>query len=133
MYRDEAGYFYHLDRASDAVDLGGGKWLYTVLSEERILRHCPDVRDCTVLAARGDDGKLVADVLLVLVADADTERDREGDVRAALGDVAAALPLRVVTIPDDELVIGATGKVRKFLMRQKLLASTGAASMEGSS
>ncbi|WP_349876607.1 hypothetical protein ABIH81_21025 [Micromonospora sp. HUAS YX12] len=26
---------------------------YTALSEERILRHCPDVRDCTVLAAAG--------------------------------------------------------------------------------
>ena len=37
MYRDEDGYFYHVDRASDAVDLGDGNWLYTALSEERIL------------------------------------------------------------------------------------------------
>ena len=66
MYRDEDGYFYHVDRASDAVDLGDGNWLYTVLSEERILRRCPDIRDCTVLAARGDDGRLVIDVLLLL-------------------------------------------------------------------
>ena len=64
MYRDEDGYFYHVDRASDAVDLGDGNWLYTALSEERILKRCPDVRDCTVLAARGDDGRLVIDVLL---------------------------------------------------------------------
>ena len=64
MYRDEDGYFYHVDRASDAVDLGDGNWLYTALSEERILTRCPDVRDCTVLAARGDDGRLVTEVLL---------------------------------------------------------------------
>ena len=64
MYRDEDGYFYHVDRASDAVDLGDGNWLYTALSEERILKRCPDVRDCTVLAARGDDGRLVTEVLL---------------------------------------------------------------------
>jgi 3-aminoavenalumate diazotase len=125
MYRDEDGYFYHVDRVSDAVDLGGGNWLYTALSEERILRRCPDVRDCTVLAARGDDGSLVAEVLLVLAPDADPALDRDSEVRAALGEVAAALPRRIVTIPDDEILVGPTGKVRKFLMRERLLASTG--------
>jgi acyl-coenzyme A synthetase/AMP-(fatty) acid ligase len=125
MYRDEDGYFYHLDRASDAVDLGDGNWLYTVLSEERILKRCPDVRDCTVLAARADDGTLIAEVLLTLAADADPALDRDGEVRAALGEMAAALPLRVVTVPEDDLVLGPTGKVRKFLMRQQLLASPG--------
>jgi acyl-CoA synthetase (AMP-forming)/AMP-acid ligase II len=128
MYRDEDGYFYHVDRVSDAVDLGGGNWLYTALSEERILKRCPDVRDCTVLAARGEDGTLVAEVLLLLAADADPALDsvgldREAEVRAALGEVVAGLPLRIVAIPDDDLVTGPTGKVRKFLMRQRLLAS----------
>jgi acyl-coenzyme A synthetase/AMP-(fatty) acid ligase len=126
MYRDERGYFYHVDRASDALDLGDGKWLYTALSEERILKRCADVRDCTVLAARGDDGTLVADVLLVLRADAVRDRDRDGDVRAALGDAAARLPLRIMTITDDDIVMGPTGKVRKFLMRERLLAAAGA-------
>jgi acyl-CoA synthetase (AMP-forming)/AMP-acid ligase II len=126
MYRDEAGNFYHVDRASDAVDLGDGNWLYTALSEERILKRCPDVRDCTVLAARGDDGTLVTEVLLVLAADADPALDRDGEVRAALGEVAAAALRRIVTIPDDEIVVGPTGKVRKFLMRERLLAAAGA-------
>jgi acyl-coenzyme A synthetase/AMP-(fatty) acid ligase len=126
MYRDEDGYFYHVDRASDALDLGDGNWLYTALSEERILKRCPDVRDCTVLAARGDDGGLVIDVLLALAPDADPASDRDGEVRAALGEVAAAVPRRIVTVPDDEIVVGPTGKVRKFLMRERLLASTGA-------
>lgn len=125
MYRDAEGYFYHVDRASDAVDLGDGNWLYTAQSEERILKRCSDVRDATVLAARGDDGKLVFDVLLLLAPDADPARDRDGEVRAALGEVAAAVPQRIVTIRDDEIVVGPTGKVRKFIMRQRLLASTG--------
>jgi acyl-CoA synthetase (AMP-forming)/AMP-acid ligase II len=124
MYRDEDGYFYHVDRASDAVDLGDGNWLYSALSEEHILKRCPDVRDCTVLAARGDDGTLVIDVLLALAPDADPARDRDDAVRAALGEVAAAVPRRIVTVPDDEIVVGPTGKVRKFLMREQLLAST---------
>lgn len=121
MYRDDKGYFYHVDRASDAVDLGDGNWLYTAQSEERVLKRCPDVRDSTVLAARGDDGKLVFDVLLLLMPDADPALDRDGEVRAALGEVAAAVPQRIVTIRDDEIVVGPTGKVRKFLMRQRLL------------
>ena len=125
MYRDEDGYFYHVDRASDAVDLGDGRWLYSALSEERILSRCPDVRDCTVLAARGGDGKLVVEVLL-LAADADPALDREAEIRAAISEVPAGVPLRIVAIPDDEIVMGPTGKVRKFLMRERLLASTGA-------
>src|SRR5260370_15831071 len=132
MYRDEDGYFYHVDRVSDALDLGHGRWLYTALSEERILKRCPDVRDCTVLAARGDDGTVAVDVLLALAADADPAPDREGEVRAALGEAAAALPVRIVAVPDDEIVTGPTGKVRKFLMRERLLASAGASTAEGS-
>ena len=124
MYRDEDGYFYHMDRVSDAVNLGGGNWLYTALSEERILKHCPDVRDCTILAARGDDGGLVIEVLLLLAADADPDRHRDGEIGAALGAAAGALPRRIVTISDDEITMGPTGKVRKFLMRQRLLAAS---------
>jgi len=132
MYRDEDGYFYHMDRVSDAVNLGGGNWLYTALSEERILTHCPDVRDCTVLAVRGDDGQLVIELLLLLAADADAARDRDGEVGAALGAAAGALPRRIVTVPDEEIVLGPTGKVRKFLMRERLLAtSTGTFEAEG--
>jgi len=125
MYRDEDGYFYHMDRASDAVDLGGGNWLYTALSEERILKRCADVRDCTVLAGRGEDGNLIAEVLLVLAPGADPALDRDAEVGAALGEAAAAVPRRILTITDDEILVGPTGKVRKFLMRERLLASTG--------
>jgi acyl-coenzyme A synthetase/AMP-(fatty) acid ligase len=122
MYQDQDGYFYHLDRVSDAVDLGEGNWLYTALTEERILKNCPDIRDCTVLAGRADDGTMILDVLLVIASDADPAADRDGEVRAALGEVAHAVPRRIVTVSDDEIVTGPTGKVRKFLMRERLLA-----------
>jgi acyl-coenzyme A synthetase/AMP-(fatty) acid ligase len=123
LYRDAEGYYYHVDRAGDAIDLGGGDWLYTALSEERILTHCPDVRDCSVIAAREDGGTVRTEVLLVLSEDADPARDREADVRAALGEPVARTLRRVVAIPDDGVVMGPTGKVRKFLMRQQLLAT----------
>src|SRR5690606_30398341 len=121
MYRDDDGYYYHVDRAVDAVDLGDGNWLYTAMSEERILLRCPDVRDCTVVAGR-EGGRVVTDVLLMLDPAADPDADRVEAVRDALGEHASRTLRRVVAVPDDEIVIGPTGKVRKFLMRQRHLA-----------
>src|SRR5206468_2719442 len=126
MYRDAEGFYYHVDRASDAIDLGGGDWLYTALSEERILKHCPDVRDCSVIAARDSAGVPVTEVLLMLAEHADPGLDRTEQVRAALGEPAARTLSAVVAIPDDAVVMGPTGKVRKFVMRQRLLASADA-------
>jgi acyl-coenzyme A synthetase/AMP-(fatty) acid ligase len=118
MYRDQEGYYFHVDRAVDAVDLGGGQWLYTAMSEERILARCPDVHDCTVVSLEVE-GRVVTDVLLALHASADPDADRTPAVRAALGDAAAATLRRVVTIAEEDLIVGPTGKVRKFLMRQR--------------
>jgi acyl-coenzyme A synthetase/AMP-(fatty) acid ligase len=130
MYRDAEGYYYHVDRAVDAVDLGDGNWLYTAMSEERILTHCPDVRDCTVVSVRAD-GRVSTDVLLLVESGADPAADRTDAVRAALGAAAAATLRKVIAVPDDELVFGPTGKVRKFLMRQRHLAALSAASGAG--
>ena len=131
MYRDADGYYYHVDRAVDAADLGGGDWLYTALTEERILVGCPGVRDCTVVACRTAEGRVVTDVLLVLDAVADPGLDRGGAVRAALGTPAAATLRRVEVVSGDDIVVGPTGKVRKFLLRERQLAATGAALSAG--
>ncbi|HEU5332536.1 MAG TPA: class I adenylate-forming enzyme family protein [Actinocrinis sp.] len=126
LYRDEEGYYYHVDRAVDAVDLGGGDWLYTAMSEERILKQCPDVRDCTVLARRDGGERVVTDVLLALHTGADPHADRSAPIRAALGDAAAATLREISVVEDGDLITGPTGKVRKFLMRQRALADSAA-------
>jgi acyl-CoA synthetase (AMP-forming)/AMP-acid ligase II len=128
MYRDEEGYYYHVDRAVDAVDLGDGNWLYTAMSEERVLARCADVRDCTVVAVTVD-GRVTTDVLVQLVPGADAGVDLTDRVRAALTPPVAATLRRVTTVSDDEVVLGPTGKVRKFLMRQRHLAAMGGAAM----
>ena len=117
MYRDEEGYYYHMDRVVDAVDLGGGDWLYTAMSEERILAANPGVRDCTVVAVNVG-GRVVTDVL-VLLADGATLDPQA--VRSCLDDAAAATVRDVIPVTDADLVTGPTGKVRKFLMRQRHL------------
>jgi acyl-coenzyme A synthetase/AMP-(fatty) acid ligase len=123
MYRDEDGFYYHMDRAVDAVDLGDGNWLYTAMSEERILVRCPDVRDCTVVAVREGD-RVVTDVLLLLAPGADPSVSREDAIREALGGAAGATLRKVVAVPEDDIVVGPTGKVRKFLMRQRHLTES---------
>ena len=122
MFRDAEGYYYHVDRAVDSVNLGGGEWLYTAMSEEQILRAIPDVRDCTVVSVTTAGGAVVSDVQLTLHAGADPGTDHTDTVRAALTPAAAATLRKVVVFPDDDIVVGPTGKVRKFLMRQRHLA-----------
>lgn len=123
VYRDAEGYFYHLDRKVDSVDIGDGAVLHTAASEERILASCPDVLDCTIVAAR-DDGRVVADVLLQLESGADPAIDRSAQVLAALDDRVAATVRRVVTVDDDDVPLTPTGKVRKFVLRQQHLAGS---------
>jgi acyl-coenzyme A synthetase/AMP-(fatty) acid ligase len=124
MYRDEEGYYYHMDRAVDSVDLGNGHFLYTSMSEERILARNPDIRDCTVVAITVED-QVISDVLLLLADDADPEADRFDAVKDSLDTHVAATLRNVVTVTDDDIVTGPTGKVRKFLMRQRHLAGVG--------
>jgi acyl-coenzyme A synthetase/AMP-(fatty) acid ligase len=120
VYRDDEGYFYHLDRKVDAVDLGNGSFIYTSASEEKILARCPDVLDCTIVAIR--DGDVVrTDVLLQLAADADPDADRTDEIRAALDDHVAATLRQVIAVDDDKLPLTPTGKVRKVLLRQRHL------------
>jgi acyl-coenzyme A synthetase/AMP-(fatty) acid ligase len=126
LYRDEEGYYYHVDRAVDAIDLGDGNWLYTAMSEERILRAIPQVRDCTVVSGQSDDGTVVTDVLLALHTEADPAADHTEAVRSALTEAAARTLRKVMVVSDDRLILGPTGKVRKFLMRQRHLAEMAA-------
>ena len=125
MYRDEEGYYYHVDRAVDSVDLGGGRRLFTAMSEERVLAACPDVLDCTVVAVR-DGGRVVTDVLLQLDARADAEADRTKEVTAALDPHTAATVRQVLVVSGDAIPLGPTGKVRKVLLRERHLAAVAA-------
>ena len=127
MYRDAEGYYYHMDRAVDSLDLGGGRRLFTAQSEERVLAACPDVLDCTLVALRDGD-KVVSDLLLQLAQGADRARDDERfkEVVAALDDHVAATVRDVIVVDDDRIPLGPTGKVRKFLLRQRHLDKHGA-------
>ncbi|GAA2099847.1 AMP-binding protein [Kitasatospora saccharophila] len=122
MYRDEDGYYYHVDRLVDAVDLGDGRRLYTAMSEERVLADVPGVQDCTVVSFR-DGERVVTDVLLILADGADRDADRTAEVLAALDGPTAATVRSVLVVGDEDLPLGPTGKVRKVLLRERHLAA----------
>jgi acyl-coenzyme A synthetase/AMP-(fatty) acid ligase len=50
VYRDEADRFYHLDRVTDAIGTADGM-VHSVLTEEILLAHLPEINDCVVVAA----------------------------------------------------------------------------------
>lgn len=125
VYRDAEGWFYHLDRVVDSVDLGGGLTLYTAMSEEKVLTGCPDVADCTVVAVRDGD-RTVTDVLLQLAPGRVAPDDVADRVRAALDPEVAATVRQVVVVDDATIPFGPTGKVRKFALRERHRAAAGA-------
>jgi len=135
VYRTEDGHFYHMDRATDAVDLGDGRRIYTALSEERVLAAMPEVIDCTVVIVAEDGPEnrpVTTDVLLELDPDADPSVDRTERVRTAIGEPAGSTLNRVVAVSADDIPLTVTGKVRKFLLRQQHLASpSGAETVRG--
>ncbi|MFE0463582.1 class I adenylate-forming enzyme family protein [Kitasatospora sp. NPDC058965] len=116
--RDEEGYYYHVDRLVDAVELPGGARLYTAMSEERVLAACPEVADCTVVARRDGD-QVVTEVLLQLAAGADPAVDRTAEVVAALEPAVAPTVRRVAVVADEAIPLGPTGKVRKVVLREQ--------------
>ena len=119
-----------VDRLVDAVDLGGGQWLYTAMSEKRILVACPDVHHCIVVPLR-KDGRVRTDVLLTLQPWADPDVDRELAVREALGEAAATTLRSVLVIGVDRLILSPTGEVSKLLMRARHLAHLAGAWLPG--
>lgn len=124
VYRDEEGFYYHLDRAVDAVDLGGGRRLYTAMSEEAVLAACPDIHDCTVIALREGD-RVVTDVLVQPRQGADPGRDWTKEVAAALPPETAATLREVSVSGGGSIPLGPTGKVRKVLLRDRLSSERG--------
>ena len=88
-------------------------------SEERVQASCPQVLDCTVVISRlGDD--VVTDVLLNLdpAAEVDLSELTE-QVLAALDPATAATVRKVSIAAAGELPTGATGKVRKAVLREQ--------------
>ncbi len=121
--RDAEGRYFHVDRAADSVTAEDGTRFYTALSEERVQAACSQVLDCTVVISREGE-QVVTDVLLDLDPNADVELPalRE-QILLALGPATAATVRQVSVASAADVPKGATGKVRKAVLREQRFAS----------
>lgn len=67
VYRDTQGFFYHIDRITDAIQTTEGN-IYSLLTEELIMKRFDSIFDCTVYQDNKQDGKVCASIRVDLVA-----------------------------------------------------------------
>ena len=141
-HQDEDGNFYHLDRAPDAIRTRAGV-VFSTRTEELLLRELPELADCTVVGVAEDgvradwDGDGVADAYALLQL---ADESGAGESSAEVGDGDQELTLRVnkalkaagfppmtraLRMKPDDVAKGATGKVLKRVMRDRLTAPGG--------
>lgn len=114
-YRDEAQRFYHVDRAADMIRTAAGP-VYSVLTEEILLAHLPEIADCAVFAAAaGGPPEAVGLVQLRDGRPADGLLHRANEILARLGQ--PPLAGLHVTGGDRAIPVGVTGKVLKRQLR----------------
>ncbi|WNZ12480.1 class I adenylate-forming enzyme family protein [Streptomyces sp. 11x1] len=129
--QDEAGNFYHLDRAPDAIRTRAGI-VFSTRTEELLLAELPGLADCTVVAVAPDgvradwdgDGEAEAYVLLQPAEEKGETGDEEwtGRVNSVLTEAGFPPVSRALRMKPDDVAKGATGKVLKRVMRDRFAA-----------
>ena len=120
VYQDNMGCFYHVDRITDAIRTAHGV-LYSLQTEELILKNQRDVLDCTVLGAAAADGVQEAVAWVYPQAGAQVDADQLLE-RINADQLAKQRPAlaRVVMAGEGDIPVGVTGKVMKNALRQQL-------------
>ncbi|MEV6603040.1 class I adenylate-forming enzyme family protein [Kutzneria sp. NPDC051319] len=117
-YQDEAGDFYQLDRAVDAIETAAGT-AHSVQMEELLLNELPAIVDCTVVAGQHDG----TTVPVALVATGDEHTDPSELLGAANTVLTAAghpaLAVLELAPSAADIPQGVTGKVLKRQLRQR--------------
>ena len=122
FYRDEQNRFFHVDRTPDAIPTDAGV-LYSLQTEELLMKHDPTIIDCTVI---GVPGKAEAPVALGLVRMSESITEPETALRARFNTILAAQGkpglAAVRRVKANEIPLGPTGKVLKAELRAKYRA-----------
>lgn len=119
VYKDRMGCFFHVDRTTDPIHTEQGT-LYSLQTEELILKICPELLDCTVLGHPVGEffepvvygypypGGAVDEAALLERINA--EQQRLGRPRL----------VRLKQVDAADILVGVTGKVTKQAMRQRM-------------
>jgi len=118
FYKDEEGRFFHVDRIPDVIHTAQGT-IYSLQTEEFVLKKVPDVIDCTVVAAPAEKGTAIAVAVVRLkqnvAREAETllEECNEHLAKAGRGVLGS-----VIFADPNDVPLGPTGKVLKRELRE---------------
>lgn len=121
FHQDESGYFYYHGRSDDMMKIGGS-WVSPAEVENALLAHSA-VAECAVVGQYDIDGLMKARAFVVLAS------GKEGDDNLALAMKEAVMEqLAAFKVPHwvefvAELPKTATGKIQRFLLREKTEAA----------
>ncbi|MFD9792943.1 class I adenylate-forming enzyme family protein [Streptomyces sp. NPDC059070] len=115
-YLGEDGLYYHVDRTTDRIVTAWGT-LYSAQTEELILRHFPDLVECSVVGVDTGDEGVQTPVLSIETPASEAELDALRErVNQLLAERDWPLVERVV-VKDADAHLGVTGKALKRAMR----------------
>jgi benzoate-CoA ligase len=121
-YRDEEGYFYCAGRSDDMLKVGG-IWVSPTEVEACLIEH-PAVLECAVIGATDEDNLVKPMAFVVLnkghEANVGTERELKEYVKTTLAHYKFPRWVRFL----DELPKTATGKIKRFELRNLVRAET---------
>ncbi|MFL5345029.1 MAG: class I adenylate-forming enzyme family protein [Hyalangium sp.] len=120
VYRDEEGWFYHVDRLTDAIQTEAGM-VYSLQVEELLMAAHPELVDCTVIGVPSED-KARTEAYAFLQMRTEDAVDPAEWLRRVNGTLSQRklLPLaKVIQVHKGELPVGVTGKVKKRELRAR--------------
>jgi len=121
FYYDEEKNFFHVDRIPDVIHTKKGP-VYSLQTEELLMKFCPELADCTVVGVPedGKEGLLVPIALVRLKKFVVSEPD---NLAAKLNQVLSTHQrqtlARVIIATEQVIPLGPTGKVLKRDLREK--------------
>jgi acyl-CoA synthetase (AMP-forming)/AMP-acid ligase II len=127
VYKDRLGCFFHVDRTTDAIRTAEGM-LYSLQTEELVLKLCPELLDCTVLGQTPKDAATAHQEPVVYAVPYRGQTVDEAALLARINQEQLRLGRpqlsRLQEVGPTDIPIGVTGKVTKQAMRQRMAETT---------
>ena len=115
-YRDEDGFFYHVDRITDSIQTPAGP-VYSAQLEELLMSNFADLFDCSVVGVECENGETWPKVICEI-----TETAKVDELREKIGNFLAGkgiTKLAAISFDMKPHFYGVTGKVLKRVLREE--------------
>jgi long-chain acyl-CoA synthetase len=120
VYCDPLGNYIHLDRITDVIKTSAGT-IYSLLAEDIILMHSPNIFECYIIA-KHTANNAVNDVLAILITLHTRSQLTKAEIKflnQQLNRYHMPSIQQWIVLSIDHLPLGVTGKVIKYLLRER--------------